>query len=67
MILFLLLHNWEGRKLKALFYLGLTNLCNVRFVGKKYLHDCKHTIASLRPCAQITEYIISSHPHNKCV
>lgn len=34
MILFLLLHKWEGRKLKALFYLGLTNLCNVRFVGK---------------------------------
>lgn len=60
MIMVLLLLKWEGKKLKALFYLGLTNLCNVRFTGKKHLHDCKHTTASLRHCAKVTEYIISS-------
>lgn len=34
MILFLLLYKSEGRKPKALFCLGLTNLYNIRFVQK---------------------------------
>lgn len=42
MILFVLLNKQKGRKLKALFYHGLTNLCNARFVAKN-----NYIIASL--------------------
>lgn len=44
MILFLLLQKWEGRKLKALFYLGLTILCNVRFLGEKNIYMTASTL-----------------------